>query len=66
MPKILQKYKDFTLELDNYNIWTGSYQVRMLPTQEWGAPAPVKINLNFSEIETPLQDLQAKICTLKI
>jgi hypothetical protein len=58
MPKI-RKYKDFTLELDNYNDSTGDYQVRMPPTEEFGAPAPVMINLNLSEIETPLTDLQA-------
>jgi hypothetical protein len=59
MPKI-RKYKDFTLELDNYGKSTGKYQVRMPPTNEWGAPAPVRRSLKLAEIEAPLRDLQAK------
>jgi hypothetical protein len=59
MPKI-RKYKDFTLELDNYDDSTSNYQVRMPPTDEWGAPAPVTTKLNLAEIESPLKDLQAK------
>jgi hypothetical protein len=59
MPTI-RHYKDFQLELDNYSDATGEYQLRMSPTVDWGAPAPVTINLNFAEIEAPLRDLQAK------
>jgi hypothetical protein len=59
MPKI-RDYKDFTLELDNYNESTGEYQVRMPPSDEWGAPAPVTVKLDFADIETALMDLQAK------
>jgi hypothetical protein len=59
MPKI-REYKDFALELDNYDEATGKYQVRMTPSVDWGAPEPVTIDLNYADIEMSLRDLQAK------
>ena len=56
----IRKYQDFILELDNYDEASGQYQVRLPPSDEWGAPAPVTIDLKYPEIEDPLADLQAK------
>lgn len=55
-----RQYKDFMLELSEYDPETGRYQVAMPPSREWGEPSPVWCELDTGSIENFLYDLELK------
>jgi len=53
-------YRDFMVELRGFDETTGTYEVALPPTPEYGEPAPVSASLDYDQIETDLGDLEAK------
>lgn len=54
----IRAYKDFLIELRDYK--DGSFTVAMPPSAEWGEPDPVRVELKLDDIQTDLDDLEAK------
>ena len=53
-------YRDFMVELRGFDETTGTYEVALPPTPEYGEPDPVSASLDYDQIETDLGDLEAK------
>jgi hypothetical protein len=51
-------YQEFPLALENFDDETGTYQVSLQYTKEYGAIGPVQVKLNLPEIEYALGELQ--------
>ena len=57
---IYQTFRDFKLELRNYDFAAGNYEVAVLPDDRRDALAGIRIELKGAEVEDRLSDLEAK------
>src|SRR5690242_19021444 len=57
---IYQTFRDFKLELRNYDFAEGNYEVAVLPDDRRDALEGIRIELKGAEIEDRLSDLKAK------
>jgi hypothetical protein len=55
-----RKYKDYIVELRNYEPDSEQYEIALTLPKGEGEPTPVRAQLDYSQIETALNDLEAK------